>query len=305
MTTLLALGLGYSAQQVAAQLERDGWRIIGTARSPESLAAIAARGWRALPFDGGEAAPELKQAVAEATHILVSAPPGPQGDPALARLEQDLASAPALRWIGYLSTIGVYGDHGGAWVDEETEPRPQSARSIERLAAERAWSALAGKRGVPLDILRLSGIYGPGRSPLDRLLLGERTQVFKPGQVFNRIHVEDIAAAVMAGIRAAGRFGPVTSIYNVTDDEPAPPQDVTAFAAALLGLEPPALVPIEQAVLSPMAMSFYAENKRARNARMKERLGVALKYPTYREGLTALHREMLAARAAAAPRSSP
>ncbi len=302
MTTLLAFGLGYSARQVSAELAGAGWEIIGTGRSPASLAAITRDGWRGLPFDGGEASPELRAAIAEATHVLVSVPPGPDGDPVLARMADDLASAPALRWIGYLSTIGVYGDHGGAWVDEDTEPRPQSARSMERLAAERAWSALAARAGVPLDIFRLSGIYGPGRSPLDRLLMGERTQVYKAGQVFNRIHVEDIAQAVLAGIRAAGRSGPVTSIYNVTDDEPAPPQDVMAFAASLLGISPPALVPIEEATLSPMAMSFYAENKRASNARMKQRLGIALKYPTYREGLTALHRQMTA-QPAAAPQS--
>lgn len=255
---------------------------MGTTRDRDGFQRIAAQGFDLLAFDGETAAPALLDAIAEATHIVVSAPPDERGDPVLRVCGEAIAAAPRLEWIGYLSTIGVYGDHGGGWVNEETPPNPSSARSRERLAAENAWLALPNAR---VQIFRLSGIYGPGRSAIEKLLAGDRQTVFKPGQVFNRIHVEDIAATLEAAI---ARETP-SRVFNITDDEPAPPQDVTAFAAGLLGMAPPPLTPIEGAALSPMARSFYAENKRVRNERIKRELGVELAYPTYREGLIAIH----------------
>jgi nucleoside-diphosphate-sugar epimerase len=285
MKHLLAIGLGYSATAAAARLKPQGWRITGTARTDEGLAAIRAGGYEAALFSGDGPSPALAADLREATHLLLSAPPDETGDPVLIHHRADLDAAPHLQWIGYFSTIGVYGDHGGAWVDEGTPPTPIFDRSIWRLAAERAWQEFAATRGIPAAILRLSGIYGPGRSTLARLKAGTERRVYKPDQVFNRIHVEDIATATVAAIaRGAG------GLFNITDDEPAPPQDVSAFAAALLGIEPPPLIDWREAGLQPMARSFYEENKRVRNDRMKRALGVTLGYPTYREGLRALLR---------------
>jgi nucleoside-diphosphate-sugar epimerase len=192
--------------------------------------------------------------------------------------------APHLRWIGYLSTVGVYGDHKGAWVDETTVPRPSDGRSRYRLEAENGWLALGAARGIPTQVFRLAGIYGPGRNQLVQLAQGTARRIVKPGQVFNRIHVDDIAQVVAASL-ARPRAG---AIYNVADDEPSPPQDVVTFAAALCGLVPPPEIPYDVADLTPMSRSFYSENKRVRNRLLSAELGVALRYPTYREGLTAL-----------------
>jgi nucleoside-diphosphate-sugar epimerase len=283
VTHLLAVGLGYSAKAVAERLAAQGWRITGTARAEDGLAAIHAGGYDAVPFAGEAPSEPLRLALGKATHLLLSAPPGAEGDPLLIHHRDDLAAAPALRWIGYLGTIGVYGDHDGAWVDEETSPSPRSDRSRSRLAAEQAWQELGAARDVPVAILRLSGIYGPGRNAFAKLRAGQERRIAKPEQVFNRIHVEDIAAVVEAAIaRNAG------GIFNVADDEPAPPQDVIAYAAELLGIEPPPLVDWQDADLTPMGRSFYSENKRVRNARLKDVLGIRLRYPTYREGLRAL-----------------
>lgn len=285
MTCLLAVGLGYSARAIAERLTPQGWRIIGTARGTEGLDAIRQLGYDAVPFDGEAASPELADALRDATHLLLSAPPGEHGDPLFLHHRADLQAASALSWIGYLSTIGVYGDHHGGWVDEFTPPRPSSERSRKRLEAERAWELFAAPRGLPAAIFRLAGIYGPGRNAIERLREGEDRRIVKPGQVFNRIHVADIATAVEAAI--ARNMG---GVFNLADDEPAPPQDVTAFAAELLGMEPPPLVDWQEADMTPMGRSFYAENKRVRNTLTKEALGIALQYPTYREGLRALRR---------------
>lgn len=283
MSHLLAVGLGFSAKAVASRLKPQGWQVTGTARGEAGRAAIVAEGYAAALFSGEEPSTTLIAALGGTTHLLLSAPPGADGDPLLVHHRADLVAAPHLRWIGYLSTIGVYGDHDGAWVDESTPPKPVSPRSRWRLDAERAWAAFADARTLPLGVFRLAGIYGPGRNALKRLEAGVERRIDKPGQVFNRIHVEDIAAAVDAAIarNTAGTF-------NVTDDEPAPPQDVIGFAAELLGVAPPPLVAWREAELSPMARSFYAESKRVRNARMKDVLGLTLRYPTYREGLRAL-----------------
>jgi nucleoside-diphosphate-sugar epimerase len=285
MNTLLAIGLGYSATEIAPRLRQAGWRIIGSGRGEDRLRAIRAKGYDAVPFDGESPSPALAEAMSEATHLLISTAPAAKGDPVLRWHSDDLAKAPHLKWIGYLSTIGVYGDHEGAWVDETTPPQPSSDRSIGRLGAENAWQSFAEDRGTTLQIFRLAGIYGPGRNQFEKLRAGREQRIYKPGQVFNRIHVDDIAATVIAGIEAGNA---ASGVFNVTDDEPAPPQDVIAYAAELLGMEPPPLVDWNEADMSPMARSFYSENKRVRNERIKKELGVRLNYPTYREGLRAL-----------------
>lgn len=285
MTMMLAVGLGYSARAIAEKLAAQGWQIAGTARGPETLEAVRAKGYEALPFDGASPSVELARALGDATHLLVSAAPDASGDPLLARHGDDIRAAKNLKWIGYLSTIGVYGDQQGAWIDETAVPLPKSDRSHWRLGAEQAWQDAASGLDIPLQIFRLAGIYGPGRNPLERMKAGRDRTVVKPGQVFNRIHVEDIAATIIAGIEAGAQSA---GIFNVADDEPAAPEDVAAFAADLLGIDAPPLVPFDEAEMSPMAQSFYSETKRILNGRIKGDLGVALTYPTFREGLSAL-----------------
>lgn len=280
MTSLLCIGLGYSARVFAARVAADGWRVVGTATSRESAAEITALGYDAISFDGSTGSAALCTALASATHLLISAPPDADGDPFLRHYANDLVAAPNLTWIGYLSTVGIYGDHGGAWVDETTLPKPTSRRSKWRLTAEQAWLDLAQRIGVRIGIFRLSGIYGPGRGPLESIRRGTARAIVKPGQVFNRIHVEDIA-----NVLAAACATPTSeTIFNVTDDEPAPPQDVLAFAATLLGLPAPPMIDFASADLTPMARSFYSECKRVSNARIKSSLGVTLAFPTYRDG---------------------
>jgi nucleoside-diphosphate-sugar epimerase len=283
MNTLFCFGMGFSAQALARRLRDRGWRIIGTSRSPEGAQAILRAGDEALVFDGATALdPKALEGV---THVLVSAPPGPQGDPVLdgasAALER---AASSIRWTGYLSTTGVYGDRGGDWVEETSALAPVNDRSRWRAAAEAAWLAFGRETGLPVQIFRLAGIYGPGRNQLVSMLDGSARRIVKAGQVFSRIHVDDIAGVLEASF-AHGKAG---DIFNVCDDEPAPPQTVVAYAAGLLGLPPPPEEPFETAALSPMARSFYGESKRVSNARMKRALGYDLLYPTYREGLQAL-----------------
>ena len=284
MRKLFCFGLGYSASRVAQLLAGKGWKIAGTARTREGADAIAALGYEAFVFDGATPAAGVAKALADTTHILVSAPPDADGDPVLRQHRGDIERADALSWIGYLSTVGVYGDRGGAWIDETAETDATSTRGRRRIAAEQEWLAFADARDVRVQIFRLAGIYGPGRSAIDRLREGTAHRIVKPGQVFNRIHVDDIATAVCAGIAGRG----TTNAYNVADDEPTPPQDVIVFAAALLHMPPPPEVPFTDAQLSPMAASFYADNKRVSNVRLRQELGVALKFPTYREGLRAI-----------------
>ena len=230
----------------------------------------------------------MTAALSEATHVLVSIAPEPDpdvGDRFLDDVRAQIAGRTTpVRLVTYLSTVGVYGDHDGAWVDETTECRPVSARSKARRVAEEAWLGWAQAAGIRCHVYRLSGIYGPGRSPVSRLKAGKSRRIVKPGQVFNRIHVDDIASAVLAGIEGRGRY----DLYNVTDDMPAPPQDVIAYAAECLSVRPPPAVDFATADLSPMARSFYGENKRVSNTRMRDDLGVELAYPTYREGIRAL-----------------
>jgi nucleoside-diphosphate-sugar epimerase len=278
---LFCFGLGYSARVLAERLRARGWDVRGTTRRAEKAAALETAGFRMWPFDRGRPLPDPGAALAGVTHVLTSVAPDERGDPVLDLHGRDLAALPSLAWVGYLGTTGVYGDRQGAWVDEVTPVEPTLARSDRRAHAEAAWLA----SGLSAHVFRLAGIYGPGRSALDNLREGTARRIVKPGQVFSRIHVEDIATVLEASMalpRPEGR------VYNVCDDEPAPPQDVVAFAAGLLGVEPPPEQAYETAALSPMARTFYKDNRRVRNDRIKAELGVRLAYPTYREGLRAL-----------------
>lgn len=281
---LFVFGMGFSSKAIVEQVrDRCSW-IGGTTRSAEKAETLAANGVTPFLFDGKQASDALLAALAEATHVLVSIAPDESGDPVLNACAETLrASGP--EWIGYLSTVGVYGDHDGAWVNEDTPCKPVSRRSVQRVAAETAWMELAQETGLPVQIFRLSGIYGPGRNTFENFRKGTARRLVKPGQVFNRIHVADIAGAVEAAMAR-----PQTRIYNVTDDMPAPPQDVVLYAAQLLGVEPPAEIPFETADLTPMARSFYGENKRVSNARLKEELGYTFKYPDYTVALQDLAR---------------
>jgi nucleoside-diphosphate-sugar epimerase len=280
---LFVFGFGYSAEALARRLG-TGWRIAATVRSREKQDELRARGIEAHLFDGVGTLADAPGVLAGTTHMLSSVPAGEAGDPVLACHGADIARLKTLRWVGYLSTTGVYGDRAGGWVDESSELRPSGERGRRRVAAEAAWLDLWRANRVPVHIFRLAGIYGPGRSAFDALRAGRAQRIDKPGQVFSRIHVEDIAAVLAASIR---RLDP-GAIYNVCDDDPAPPEEVIDHAAALLGIPPPPLVPFAQARLSGMARSFYADNKRVKNERIKRELGVTLAYPDYRQGLAAI-----------------
>jgi len=276
---MLVFGHGYSAGFLTPLLTARGWQVTGTTRDDPDR--VAAAGARPLLWPGSEDA--LRLAIAQADAILVSAAPGPDGDPVLAAFRDDLARARP-RWLGYLSTTGVYGDRDGGWVDEDSVLDGSGPRGQARIAAEGAWQDLARAHDLPLHIFRLAGIYGPGRGPFQKVRDGTARRIIKPGQVFSRIHVEDIAQVLLASIDAPDPIG----IYNVCDDDPAPPQDVIAHAATLLGLPLPPAVPFDQADMTPMARSFYGDSKRVRNDRIKRDLGVTLHYPDYRTGLAAL-----------------
>ncbi len=277
--TLLSLGHGYTARELARQLLPQGWRIIATSRTPDApQEGVDLRQWPGS---------DLTDAFAEATHLLTSIAPSDTGDPVLNALSGQIAAAPKLRWIGYLSTTAVYGDHGGGWVDETTPLTPATKRGEWRVAAERAWQDFARKQSLNLHIFRLAGIYGPGRGPFAKLRAGTARRIVKPGQVFSRIHVEDIAQTLTASMNAPN----AGASDNVCDDDPAPPEDVLAFAAKLLNLPVPPEEDFATAEMTPMARSFYSESKRVRNDRIKAELGVKLKYPDYKTGLRALARE--------------
>ncbi|MDZ4094983.1 MAG: SDR family oxidoreductase [Paracoccaceae bacterium] len=273
--TLLSLGHGYSAQGLARRLIPQGWRIIGTTRSKAKAEALRAAGIEPLIWPGCDLTPAL----AQSTHLLASIAPDDRGDPVLATHAAQIAAA-KLQWAGYLSTTGVYGDHQGGWVDETTPLAPGTRRGHQRVLAETQWQAL----GLPLHIFRLAGIYGPGRGPFEKVRDGTARRILKPGQVFSRIHVDDIAQVLEASIT---RPHP-GAIYNVCDDDPAPPQEVIAHAADLLGLPLPPAVNYADAEMTPMARSFYAESKRVHNNRIKDDLGIRLIHPDFRSGLQAL-----------------
>jgi nucleoside-diphosphate-sugar epimerase len=283
---LFCFGLGFSAQALARRLAAAGWAVAGTTRSAEKAAALTAGGLAAFVFDRAHPLPEA--ALAGTTHLLVSIAPDDAGDPVLDWHAEDIAGlaglAPGLQWIGYLSTTGVYGDWQGAEVDETAELRGAKGRNRRRIEAEAAWLALHQSRGLPVHVFRLAGIYGPGRSALDQVRAGRARRIDKPGHLFSRIHVDDIAATLAASIARPhpGR------IYNVCDDEPAAAAEVTAYACKLLGVEPPPLIALEAAGLSPMALSFWEDNRLVANRRLHDELGVTLAYPDYRVGLEAI-----------------
>lgn len=278
---LFCFGFGYSAAALARMLAGAGWSVAGTARDGEKTASLRARGIDAFVFDGKTALPA--GALDGASHILVSVPPDDAGDPAL-RLARAAIVAANPRWIGYLSTTGVYGNRDGGRVDEGSALRPTSERARRRVQAELDWLRLGDAEGLCLQVFRLAGIYGPGRSALDDLRAGTARRIDRPGHVFSRIHVDDIARVLGASI-ARSRAG---AVYNVCDDEPAEPRAVVEHAAALLGVPPPPLQPFDASSLSEMARSFWADHKRVDNSLMKRELGVRLAYPTYREGLAAI-----------------
>ncbi len=276
---ILFFGFGFSAHALARKLSASQWKVTGTSRSAEGASAIAAQGFSGVVFDALEAIPE------DVTHIVSSVPPDAEGDPVLRRFGKQLSErAGTVEWAAYLSTTGVYGDHGGAWVDENTPLTPNTERGHRRLNAENAWLELHRANALPLHIFRLAGIYGPGRNALENLRDGTAKRVIREGQIFSRIHVDDIAGILQASMQHPnpGRA------YNVADDEPCPPQDVITYGAELLGIAPPPEVPFESAELSPMARSFYMDSKRVSNVRLKQELGYEFQYPNYRVGLQSL-----------------
>jgi nucleoside-diphosphate-sugar epimerase len=271
---IFIFGAGYSGKAFAGANEEKA-RIFGTTRTPEKLESLKQAGIAPLLFDGA-LTPEVGEALENTTHLVISVAPEEAGDPVLNAARLAITAMPALRWIGYLSTVGVYGDYGGGWVDETAACRPVSKRSVMRVDAEQDWLELGREIGKPVAILRLSGIYGPGRNALVNLENGTARRLVKPGQVFNRIHCDDIAGALWH-LAESNRGG----IFNVTDDEPAPPQDVVTYAASLMGVAPPPEIPFETAQLSPMARSFYGENKRVANTAIKA-AGYRFRFPDYR-----------------------
>ena len=275
---LLSLGHGYSARALAKRLVPEGWHIIGTTRSPDKMDAIAATGVEPILWPETD----ITDLIAEFPNILISAGPSADGDPVLAALQKPIVqTAASKRWVGYLSTTGVYGNHDGGWVDEQTPLTPTTKRGQARVEAEEAWRSIPS---LPLHIFRLAGIYGPERGPFAKVRSGTARRIIKENQVFSRIHVDDIALGLQLSLAApcAGE------IYNMCDDDPAPPEDVIGHAAELLGLPLPPAVPIEQADMTPMARSFYAESKRVRNDHIKHALGWSPIYPDYRAGLAAM-----------------
>lgn len=283
MPRLFCFGFSYTARTLVRHLADNAsghnWQIAATIRDAAERSDLAALGIKAHVF----ASDESRASLAEASHILVSVPPGRSGDPVLEAYSDTLTGLDPI-WLGYLSTTGPYGDCGGAWVDETAPDNPSGDRARRRLDAERLWTGLCEANHLPLHIFRLPGLYGPGRSALDRVRDGTARRIVKEDQVFSRIHIDDLAAILKASMTKP-RPG---ALYNVSDDLPSPPQDVTAFAAELLGATPPPDIPFEEADLTPMARSFYADNKRISNALIKSELGISLKYPTYREGLQAI-----------------
>lgn len=279
MKHILFFGFGFSAAALAQRLDRREWRITASFRSKSTAENLQNQGFETISFNDAENLPE------DVTHIVSSVPPAADGDPVLQRFGPSIARhAHRMTWVAYLSTTGVYGDHGGAWIDENTPLTPNTERGWRRLWAEEAWLRLHKDHGLPLHVFRLAGIYGPGRNQLETVLDGSAKRVIKPGQIFSRIHVEDIAGILLASM---ARPSPGAA-YNAADDEPCPPQDVVAYAAQLLGKPVPPDIPFDEAELSPMARSFYADSKRVSNAKVKEELGYRFRFPNFREGLSAL-----------------
>jgi nucleoside-diphosphate-sugar epimerase len=289
MMGIFFFGMGYSSLATARAIHRNidpDIPISGTSRTIDTAELLADTDYRIHVFDGLSPGTTLSEDLLRATHVVLSIPPDEHGDPAFNLHRETIAAAPNLEWLGYFSTVGVYGDFGGEWVDESAPTRPVNPRSEIRVEVENLWREFAETRGVPLLILRLAGIYGPGRSAFDKLRDGTARRIVKPGQVFNRIHVDDIGRVTQLAARQ--RLG---GTFNLGDDEPAPPQDLVTYAAKLMGVPPPPDVPFAEADLTPMARSFYSDNKRVSNKAIKSALGIELLYPTYRDGLDAIHRQ--------------
>ncbi|MEN5275725.1 SDR family oxidoreductase [Brucella sp. TWI432] len=283
---IFLFGAGYSARAFSRLMTGEAERIDGTTRHEQNFAMLEKAGIAPIVFDGETASPDLIDRLAKSTHVVISISPRENGDPSLAIVEEALRRpGNTIRWIGYLSTVGVYGNHDGNWIDETAECAPASRRSLERIEAENAWEALSERHGTPVALLRLSGIYGPGRNAFINLENGTARRIIKDGQVFNRIHVEDIAGSLrfLAGTNSGGTF-------NITDNEPAPPQDVVVYAAELMGVVPPPEVSFADADITPMARSFYGENKRVSNRRIKD-LGYTFLYPDYKIAFSAMWNE--------------
>ena len=279
-------GMGYSSLATARSIHEildAQLPIAGTTRSEENIERLVESPYRLHLFDGTAKGPTLGEDLRKASHVVLSIPPNDSGDPALRFHRDDLDAAANLEWLCYFSTVGVYGDFGGAWVDESAATRPVNRRSQQRVEIEQQWRDYAAERGVPLMVLRLAGIYGPGRSAFDKLREGTARRIVKPGQVFNRIHVEDIGRVTTLAARAK-----LAGTFNLGDDEPAPPQDLVAYAAEMMGVPVPPDLPFEQAAMTEMARSFYVDNKRVSNKAIKQALGIELLYPNYRAGLEAI-----------------
>lgn len=280
---LFVFGYGYTADYLghALQTSNENWTVGGTTRDDDRRRELLARRVRARIFDAEHPIPDASTALSRFSHLLISTPPDDDGDPVFNMHSDDIARAKNLKWVGYLSTTGVYGDRAGGTVTETSEVRPGSQRGSRRALAEEQWLSLYHRHGIPVHIFRLSGIYGPGRNALDSVRAGMARRIDKPGHKFNRIHVEDIVQVLLASFNNPNPG----SIYNLADDIPAPSQEVIAYACQLLGMIPPAVIPIDEADLAPITMSFYKDNKHVLNDKIKQELGVTLKYPDYRAGL--------------------
>lgn len=279
---LLFMGFGYCAGAVARELKAQGWQLSGTSRSPDRFPALEME--KVRPWQFGPDHPLDREALRDVTHVLISIPPEGKGDLVARAHGEALARSTSLKWVGLLSTTGVYGDHGGAWVTEDSHLRPTNERSAQRVLAETQWLDLWRQRAVPAHVFRVAGIYGPGRSPLDMVRAGKASRIVRSGLALGRVHVADIAGMVCASMKAP-RPG---AVYNVVDDLPVPPQDITTYACELLNVAPPDEIPYEKAEMSPLMREFYSDLKLVSNARIKQELGYKLRYPTYRDGLRAM-----------------
>ena len=280
---LFCFGYGYTASFMSERLRKFGWKVAGTTTDPEKKVFLKQAGIEALLYDQNRTITDPYQTFKDVTHVLLCIPPGADGDPVVDVHGSDLAKMPNIEWVGYLSTTAVYGNQEGAWVDESTQPNPESRRGALRLRAEQQWQFLHLNEGLPLHTFRLSGIYGPGRSAIDSVRTGTARRIDKPDHVFNRVHVEDIVQVLIASMNKPNPG----AIYNVSDDFPSPSHEVVSFACNLIGIDPPPLIPFDQAEMAPIVRSFYKDNKRVRNDRIKAELGVNLLYPDYHSGLQA------------------
>jgi hypothetical protein len=280
---LFCFGYGYTASFLSEHLRKFGWKIAGTTTDPEKKMFLKQSGIEAMLYDQNRTITDPYQTFKDVTHVLLCIPPGADGDPVVDVHGSDLARMPNIEWVGYLSTTAIYGNQDGNWVDETTQPEPESRRGALRLRAEQQWQFLHLNEGLPLHIFRLSGIYGPGRSAIDSVRTGTARRIDKPGHVFNRVHVEDIVQVLVASMNKPNPG----AIYNVSDDEPSPSHEVVSFACNLVGMEPPPMTSFDQAEMAPIVRSFYKDNKRVRNERIKADLGVELLYPDYHAGLQA------------------